>query len=364
MKGIEMNITVVGGGNIGTQLAVHCAAKGHAVTMFTSNPEKFEQHLSIVDATGNIVLEGNIQLATQSAEIAFTDVDLVLITHPAYCIDEVAKKIEKYIKSSAIIGLIPGIGGGECSFVSCLKKGCTIVGLQRVPSVARLVEYGKIVCATGYREELFLAAIPYSMTQQCCNIVEQILDMKTNPLPNYLNVTLTPSNPILHTTRLYTLFKEYELGKKYDYVPLFYEEWDDESSELLLKCDEEVQQICRRIKEVDLSYVRSLKVHYKSENAQELTQKLRSIDSLKGLATPTIVENNQLVPDFSSRYFTADFPYGLEILKQIAEMVELPVPYMTKVLEWYYQICTPQKKFRYSDYGITNYASFINFYNS
>ena len=36
-----MKITIVGGGNIGTQFAVHCAHKGHEVTLFSSKPERF-----------------------------------------------------------------------------------------------------------------------------------------------------------------------------------------------------------------------------------------------------------------------------------------------------------------------------------
>lgn len=40
-----MNITVIGGGNIGTQFAVHSSDKGHSVKMFTSNPSRFSKHL-------------------------------------------------------------------------------------------------------------------------------------------------------------------------------------------------------------------------------------------------------------------------------------------------------------------------------
>lgn len=39
-----MNITVIGGGNIGTQFAVHSSDKGHSVKMFTSNPSRFSKH--------------------------------------------------------------------------------------------------------------------------------------------------------------------------------------------------------------------------------------------------------------------------------------------------------------------------------
>ncbi|MFR3264577.1 MAG: NAD/NADP octopine/nopaline dehydrogenase family protein [Blautia massiliensis (ex Durand et al. 2017)] len=36
------------------------------------------------------------------------------------------------------------------------------------------------------------------------------------------------------------------------------------------------------------------------------------------------------MPDFNSRYFTADFSYGLVILIQIAEYVNIDVPNMRK----------------------------------
>lgn len=49
-----MRITIVGGGNIGTQFAVHCAREGHSVTMFTSRLERFSKTLSCVDAEGKV----------------------------------------------------------------------------------------------------------------------------------------------------------------------------------------------------------------------------------------------------------------------------------------------------------------------
>ena len=50
-----MNITVVGGGNVGTQIATHCAEKGHAVTVYTSKPNSFSKKLTVVDENGNII---------------------------------------------------------------------------------------------------------------------------------------------------------------------------------------------------------------------------------------------------------------------------------------------------------------------
>lgn len=181
-------------------------------------------------------------------------------------------------------------------------------------------------------------------------------------MPNYLNVTLTPSNPILHTTRLSVLFKDYVDGLTYDKVPLLYEEWDNESSELLLKCDNEVQTICKSLDCFDLSYVKSLKIHYESDTAEQLTSKITSINSFKGLKSPCIQTHDGYIPDFSSRYFTADFPYGLSILVQISKLLGLSCPYMTKTLDWYNKLVALHSEFSFAEYGITTPHALLDFY--
>ena len=40
------------------------------------------------------------------------------------------------------------------------------------------------------------------------------------------------------------------------------------------------------------------------------------------------------IPDFSDRYFTEDFPFGLLIIKSIAEIFNIDTPYINKVLKW------------------------------
>ncbi len=137
-------------------------------------------------------------------------------------------------------------------------------------------------------------------------------------LPNYLSVTLTPSDPILHTTRLCTMFNDYETGKIYDRIPLFYGEWSNDSSKLLLDCDSELQSMIKLLDILDLHNVRSLKQHYESETVEEMTNKLRSIKSLHNLPSPMKKVENGWIPDFNSRYFTADFPYGLAIIEELA----------------------------------------------
>jgi glycerol-3-phosphate dehydrogenase len=57
-----MKVTIVGGGNIGTQFAVHFSEKGHSVTVFTSSPDVFDHTLSIVDENKIVTHKGSIWL--------------------------------------------------------------------------------------------------------------------------------------------------------------------------------------------------------------------------------------------------------------------------------------------------------------
>ena len=357
-----MNITIVGAGNIGTQIAVHCASKGHNVTMFTTKYDQISKSLKIVNELGETTLAGNISCATDEAALAFGGADLIFITVPAFHMQKTAETMYPHLKIGAKICLVPGSGGGEFAFKTAIDKGCVLFGLQRVPSVARLVEYGKIVCATGYRDELFVAAIPHSFVNECSKIISDIFDMKCSVMPNYLNITLTPSNPILHTTRLKSIFEDYETGKIYADVPLFYEGWTDKSSELLLMCDSEVQNICKALNMFDLSYVKSLKIHYESENAEQLTNKITSIKAFKGLKTPCVQVGNEFSPDLNSRYFTADFSFGLAILIQIADFLNLPCPFMKSTMAWYDRISLQKESFCFADFGINNLDDLIEFY--
>lgn len=359
-----MKVTIAGAGNVGTQFAVHCAEQGCEVTLFTSKAGQVQRELSILDETGRVTHRGRICGATGDAERAFCGADLVFVTVPAMLMKRMAGLIEPHIRPGVMIGLIPGTGGGECAFWPCIQKGAVLFGLQRVPSVARLVEYGKTVRAVGYRPKLHAAALPGANTGACCALTEQLLGIKTLPLPNYLTITLTPSNPILHTTRLYRLFRDYRKGMVYKSVPLFYEGWDRESSELLLQCDDELQRLCRALEGFDLSYVRPLREHYESPTAEALTKKLASIPGFKGLKSPVAEVTGGYIPDFQSRYFTADFSYGLCILIQIAGFAGLELPCMQRILDWYRPLAAGQEEFRFSEYGIDSYKAFKAFYSA
>lgn len=357
-----MKITIVGGGNIGTQFAVHCAEKGHEVTVYTSKPELYDGHLSIVDENNITIHQGDIKLATSDSETAFRNAEFIMITMPATMMKSVADTIFDHTDSKPMIGVVPGNGGSECAFRKCIERGNVFFGIERVPAIARLIQKGKTVKSTGYRDELHVASLPKKNAEMCAALIESIFDKRTTVIPNFLNLTMTPSNPILHTTRLRTLFGDWHEGVIYDFMPLFYEEWDDASSELLIACDEEVQSICRALPGFELQHVKSLRVHYESPTVEAMTKKISSISAFRGLTTPVVKVDGGVIPDLHSRYFTADFSYGLTIIKQIADFAGVRTPNIDDTMAWYKNIAVEKEEFRFEDYGITDWGTFNKFY--
>ncbi len=357
-----MKITIIGAGNIGSQFAVSFAAKGHSVTVFASKPERISSHMSIVDDNDNLIAEGELSAVTNNMADALRGADYVFVTHPAFMLKSTAEAMYEYIEQGTRIVVVPGTGGAEFFFKKLVDKGAELFGLQRVPSVARLKDYGKTVCCSGYRDMLHIAGIPGRNLASVGELLTEGFGIPCKLLKNYLCVTLTPSNPILHTTRLRTEFADYKEGVVYPKNILFYEEWADESSRLLFACDDELQQVCRALNKLELEDVVSLKIHYESDTAEKLTQKIRSIKSLQGLGSPMIEVEGGFIPDFSSRYFTADFPYGLAILVQIAAVAGVEVPNMTQTLRWYEESTGNVSDFRLSDYDINTAEDLYEFY--
>lgn len=326
-----MEICIVGGGNIGTAMAVDLAAKNHAVNVFTSKPERWAQEISAVSKAGEKLFSGKLNLVTNNFSDAATSADYIFVTLPSNVQGDFAEKISAAVVDNMKFVMVPGFGGAEFLMQPVIRRGAKLLGLQRVPCIARLREYGRSVWFEN-KPSISLAALNEQNLNAVAQDLEKLLSMPCEVLPNYLCVTLTPSNPVLHTSRLYSMFRQMEPLKE---SPLFYADWTDEASEILFRLDGEVQEICRALPEFDLSSVKSLKIHYESETPAALTRKIKSISSLSKISSPLVQTAEGWLPDFANRYFKCDFGYGLDILSQFAEILNLHSPTMKKILQWY-----------------------------
>lgn len=353
-----MRITVIGGGNMGSILSVKFS-QNNDVTLYLNSPyekvEDYSKEMRIYNEDKNTYVSGKIQNITDDLHEAVNDAQWIFITYPAFLFGALADKLIPLLHEGQHLVGIPGSGGFELFFSKALEKGCTLTGLQRVHSVARVIERGRLVRESGVRSSISCASIPSAFGNEAAQFLSECYSLPVCALENYLNITMINSNPILHTSRLYSIFKDFEAEKEYDSIPLFYEEWSIASSELLVNMDRELFGMLDILasKGMKADRITTLLEHYESENAQQITDKLNSINSLKGLATPSKVnDNGKLIPDFSSRYFTADFPFGLDILCSFSDILDADCPNMKKVSDWYHRVTNTERTFTLSAFGI------------
>lgn len=331
-----MNICVVGGGNIGSLILGDIdIEKKDSIRLLTSKPDVWKYNIEVYDSDNVLKKTGRVDIISSNPEDVIKNADIIISTVPSHIFPSTIQMIKPFIKEGAWIGSIPGSGGKEFYCKDLVDNGCVFFGFQRVHGIARVKEYGKSVYDLGKKNELFIATVPNNRSNQVCLKMEQLFRIKCTPLKNYLNVTLTPSNSILHTTRLYTMFHNYEEGICYDRIPSFYSEWTDESSSLLIACDKELQSMCHALKGLDLVGIRPLTEHYESNDSEQMTAKIRSIIAFSKIKTPMISNNGGFIPDLNSRCFLEDFPFGLCIIKAFCDIVGLDTPNIDKVLKWF-----------------------------
>lgn len=163
--------------------------------------------------------------------------------------------------------------------------------------------------------------------------MEYGFECMTNLMNNYLEASITNSNPILHTARLYTMFHDWSDSTRSDHNFLFYEEWTEEAAELLLKMDEELFKLLEKLPVIK-GYLIPLKKYYESKDALSLKNKLSSISGFKGIASPMIKDEKGWKPDFSNRYFTEDFGYSLRHIWELGKKYNVDMPNIDMVYNW------------------------------
>lgn len=334
-----MNICIIGGGNIGTAIAVELAQRNQ-VTMLTGRPNAWKKEVMSFDTESKEIINATLYNITNDPKSAVENADVVIMTVPSFLMEREIRRCEPYLKSGTAFCVMPGTGGVEFLCREMINNGVILVGFDRVTHVARVNVYGESA-NVAKKKKVRVAAIPNSETQKMATLMSTLFNMECEPLANYLTVTFTPSNPIVHTARLYDMFGTYKEGMVWDRNILFYAEWTDFASEMMLGCDDELQSTCRRIEgaeNIDLSGVIPLKQHYGIKDVPGLTHKMQSITSMQSLTSPMLLDGEKYIPDFDSRYFLEDFPYGLCILKGFAELVGKPTPYMDCILKWYCDI--------------------------
>lgn len=332
-----MIVAILGGGHIGTTMAGYMSHlnKGNEIRLLTSKPQLFDKELVVNDIEGGISYKASIDMISDNAEEIVSGADIIFVTHPHFMIDKTLSEIRPYVKSGCMVGIIPGSGGCEFCWKKYYSSDFTLFGFQRVPFTAKYAVYGKETNLKSWKSSVVVASIPNSRNDEVCTVVEDVCGFNCEKAANFLAVTLTPSNPVLHTSRTYDLFGGTDSEHIFSERMYFYKGWTDHASETMLGIDGELHRLFDKLPRIDLSAVKPLTEHYEAPDIPAMTRKINSIPTFQSVFAPLLPTDGGFRADLGSRFFTEDFPYGLCIIKGFCEICGVESPYIDKVLKWY-----------------------------
>ncbi len=333
---VKKTLCICGGGALAHTSAGYIASHGQfEVRVLTRHPQQWSHQLTIDDANGRQFV-GRIPMITSNAREAVNGADIVLLCVPGFAIADVLKQVAPHLDAAACVGSIVSSTGFFFMAQELLPAATSLFGFQRVPFIARVKDYGHSAVIKGYKSKLFVATMRMNCHQQQAVIsdIELMFNMPSQLLNSHYEASLTNSNPLLHTSRIYSMWRDWHPGMRYDYCPQFYADWTVEAAHYYIMMDNELQQLLRFLPVVQ-GAIPSVLDYYECSDEQSLTTKLRSIDAFKGILSPMVGSDaDGYVPDFNSRYFTEDFPFGLRWIVEVARQLNASTPTIDEVYRW------------------------------
>lgn len=332
-----MKVCIVGGGHIGTTLACYIKynCPDMTVSLYTRREEAFSEYIKCNDIERAESYCVKLDIISSFANTAAKDADIVFIALPHFAVEKAFSDISSYVSSNAFIGVLPGCGGCEFFFDKYFDSNRTLFGFQRVPFTSKLVEYGKETNLKSWKPFSVVGTLQRDRIDLACDLIERC-GLKTQKASNYLEIALTPTNPILHTSRMYEIFGKREKDYGFHEKCKFFVGWTDEASKIMFAMDRELHDLLDQITELDTSAIRPLSEHYESPTVQDLTRKINSIVTFQTVYAPLkINQKGYYQADTSSRMFLEDFPWGLAIYRSYCKIFGIEAPTMDKLLKWY-----------------------------
>ncbi len=329
------NLCICGGGSLGTVIAGTAPARGFRVSLLSERADKWRDEITVFACDGG-TFSGKLSRKSALANEVVPEADFVLLCVPGYLIRATLEKIAPYLRAGTAVGSVVSSSGFFFAAQETLPVGTPLFGFQRVPYIARVSEYGKSADLLGYKNEIRLATkdFPSDDSQEAFRQkIENLLATPTVLLKSFWDAALTNSNPLLHPCRLYGMWKDWDGETPYSEHTLFYDDWDDFSSEILIKSDEEFFELLKKLP-VTPGAIPRLLDYYECKTASDLTRKLKGIPAFQKIRAPMLAVFGGFIPDVKNRYFTEDIPFGMKIIKQLAVQNNILMPTIDRVLNW------------------------------
>ena len=325
-----MNVCIYGDGHIAHSLTAKITDYLPVAVLL-----RFNKHWSrrLTYSQAGISHESVCEINATTDACIVRDADIIFIALPQFAFEGAIDRIAPYLHRGQIVVAIPAPAKMNEYAKRLEKAGAQVVGFQRVPYISRIVKYGEQVQISADRCEHKCVVSDPAMKEMWQDFARTWFGGRVSFLSSFPVFAFNNSNPLLHPSRLAVLFRDWR-NKTYSHNPPFYAEWTDESSVLYVAADCEMREVMKRCPEIDLaSDYESVLDHYGVKDAEDLTQKIRSISSFKGILSPMKEECGKWVPDFNSRYFMEDIPFGTKTIQAWARHFGVDTPTIDYMVE-------------------------------
>ena len=351
-------ITVIGGGSSAHVLIPLLAKTGMEVRLLTRKPGKWivNPSLDYIEPSGRFInrFEGGLDDVSSSPEDVIPGSDIIILCLPVHVYRLMLHKIAPFIdKNRGIyIGTVYGQGGFNW-MVDEIKRKFMLQNLKPfafglIPWICRTGEYGKRGIVYGAKP---INVVATDTNEDFEELNEGMLDQivykafghgRFNRASNFLSLTMSLDNQIIHTSRLYGLYLESNgKWKSKAEVPLFYKDFSKISARILKGLDGDYSKIRKRIRnkfkdrkfEYMLDYI-TLDNRTNLRHNRTYLDTFRNSTTLGAIETPVVEKNGMWVLDETHRFFKDDVFYGLCIAKSIAEMFGVRTYHIDKTLYW------------------------------
>lgn len=359
-----MKVVLVGGGNSAHVLAVLLAGKGHTVTILTHRPLEWSLDLELEHPGG--VLQGHIHDVTSNPVTAIGNADVAFLCMP----------VHQY--PSGLHWILPGLAinpscmfgplYGQAGFNWMVRKAAKESGIHlknffaigMLPWIARTQVYGKRVSCYGGKLRNCIAC---SNDETFEKLNREILNDFSfsysgegafERVPNFITLTLTVDNQIIHPSRCYGLVHDVESWESEDSVPFFYRDFDQFSADIQMGVDFDCTSVRRKL----VSLYPVLDNHFMMNylefehwlygfNNPDIRTSFVTSTRLRDLKSPVVKgSDGRWRLDFQYRYLKDDIAFGLEIVSWFAKHLGVSVPHIAQIVDWYNHDVVPQVQYR------------------
>lgn len=321
------------------------------VNMLTRRPEIFEgRRVTGVYEADKSTIEGTLHLVSADPAVVCRGTKVFIISSPVNAQEEILRSIKPFVERNAIIGSVYGQGGFDLIAQSVFQddiqaKNLTIFALFNIPSTCKTLVPGKEVVIIGPKKFLSVSCLPKSRVFQVQHLCIDLWRVPCTITPNFLSVMMTPGNQIIHSGRLLGLYDNQQAHPLKE-VPYFYTSLNQASADNMERLSDEIQlikkEILRRFPTFDLDAVQPLKERIIAQYGEQVKDRTNvwtvftSNTGYRVMTVPMVQDSNKdFVLNTKARTFVEDIPFGLAVLKDLAELVRVEVPFITQCIEWH-----------------------------